>query len=69
MMSQSSDLLRKIQDLKMTMGLSGVLTEYSEEDKKRISVLGLDFVSLCLSVCLDRRASIDQLAVHPFLAQ
>lgn len=34
-----------------------------------MSVLGLDFVSICLCVNVDRRASIGQLLVHPYLAQ
>jgi len=58
----------------MTMlGLEHNENRFSEsnakEEQRKMSVLGLDFISMCLSVNIDRRAEIGQLLTHPFLAQ
>lgn len=65
-MSESGDILRKVQQLMGSIGLPLPDCPCNEE-KKSMSVLGIEFVSLCLTVHLERRASLAQLLSHPYL--
>ncbi len=62
-MSESTHTLRKVQQLMTTLDIASRPT-----DQQQLTVLCMEFVSLCLAVNLERRASLAQLLSHPFLA-
>ena len=54
------------------MGLLNMKVAEEEKEEKRdrgFGVLSAEFISMCLMVNLERRASMSQLVNHPFLSQ
>ena len=83
-MGKSASTLRKVRQLMDSVGCSQgdrkeqevrkeqddrKEQEVRKEQQRGMSVLGLDFVSICLSLHIERRASIGQLLNHPFISQ
>lgn len=62
-MSESTTTLKKVQQLINTLGLDPV-----PKEKQQLTVLCMEFVSLCLAINIERRASLSQLLTHPYIA-